>query len=834
MRNNWLTKEVHLPLCKFLQVPYPLKKLIELPRGFLKTTVASVYYPIWRSINNPSIRVLITQNTFDNAAKRVQEIRSIFEKNELFRALYPEMIPNFNSKSVRWSNECAEVNRPVTYPEGTFEAAGVGTKITSRHYDCLCKGSYIYTSNGLIPIEDVRKSMRVLTDNCSYSEVIATNKKITDKKIINIKMWGQPYPLKCTEDHRVKIYRDNCMIWEEASNIKEDDYLVLPIPQNRRVFGSRTNDKVNKLLATKDIWRLIGYWLAEGAASDGNRIRLTFSNTEHEYVKDVEDIVKKHLKVNVSSIENKSSTLVVSFFDKEFKEILNRFGTHSYNKHLPPLALSTHNPNKVELIKGYLRGDGYKLKNNNGWTACSVSYSLLASLQLLLASLNIPSNINIGSSAGEEIVVGNKCNTKQSYTINIVNPLIDILMGNKTSWQIKPNRMVIIPNYALLKIKEISYSDEKEVYDIQVNKFHSFVANGACVHNCIIEDDLVTAETSDLSEDEIAPNMEDVAKAIGWHKMATNLSIDYKTFERIQIGTRWFQEDMINYVKENEPGYARFKLTVVNEDNEPIYPLRFDQSVLEAKKQDMGTYMYATQMLLDPTPLEKMIFKPQWARYYNVAPETKNILCIDPAIGETKRHCDSAFVVAGGADNGLIYIKEAMSGQYNLTEQIKLTFALIRKYEIKKLVVETIAYQEALAQAIELERDRVNDKGEKVNEDVHFSIVKEIPGGRDSKDARIKSMIPYIERGKVLFTKDMKKLEKQLREYPYGRLRDQIDVLAYALRNIGYSKSQVKTPVYDVNSFEYIIKELKDKANKGEYPFAKQRAYAANASPKIW
>ena len=486
MQNDWLTKEVHLPLCNFLQSPYPLKKLVELPRGFLKTTIASEYYPIWCAINNPSIRILIVQNTFDNAAKRVYNIRSIFEKHELFRALYPELIPNFNSKSVRWSNECAEVNRPTTYPEGTFEAAGIQTKITARHYDK------------------------------------------------------------------------------------------------------------------------------------------------------------------------------------------------------------------------------------------------------------------------------------------------------------------------------------------------------------IIEDDLVTAETSDLSEDEIAPNMEDVAKAIGWHKMATNLSIDYKTFERIQIGTRWFQEDMINYVKTKEPGYARYIMTVVDDSGKPIYPQRFDESVLEAKKEEMGTYMYATQMMLDPTPLEKMIFKPYWTRYYNVAPTTKNILCIDPAIGESKQHCDSAFVVAGGADNGLIYIIETMSGQYNLTEQIKLTFALIRKYDIRKLVVETIAYQEALAQAITLERDRVNDKGVKVNEDVHFSVVREVPGGRDSKDARIKSMIPYIEGGKVLFTKDMKKLEKQLREYPYGRKRDLIDVLAYALRNIGYSKRLVKQPVYDVNSFEAIIEQLKAKENKGDSPWQKARDYSANARPSIW
>ena len=80
----------------------------------------------------------------------------------------------------------------------------------------------------------------------------------------------------------------------------------------------------------------------------------------------------------------------------------------------------------------------------------------------------------------------------------------------------------------------------------------------------------------------------------------------------------------------------------------------------------------------------------------------------------------------------------------------------------------------------------------------------------------------------------MKKLEKQLREYPYGKKRDLIDVLAYALRNIGYSKIRTLEPVYDPNSFEAIIKQLKDKANKGEYPFARARAYAANASPKLW
>jgi phage terminase large subunit-like protein len=191
-------------------------------------------------------------------------------------------------------------------------------------------------------------------------------------------------------------------------------------------------------------------------------------------------------------------------------------------------------------------------------------------------------------------------------------------------------------------------------------------------------------------------------------------------------------------------------------------------------------------------------------------------------------------VVAGGSDNGLIYIPEAMSGQFNLTEILKLTFALIRKHDVKKLVVENIAYQEALVQAIEIEKEREDDKGIKVNEDVHFSVVRETPGSKDSKDARIKSMIPYFENGKVLLTKDMKKLEKQLREYPYGKKRDLIDVLAYALRNVIHVKAVEPKKELDPLSWEAVIKELRDKSNNNDYPFAKARKYAANASPSLW
>jgi hypothetical protein len=43
------------------------------------------------------------------------------------------VIPNFNK--TRWSDTCACLKRPENLPEGTFEAAGVGTSIIRRHYN---------------------------------------------------------------------------------------------------------------------------------------------------------------------------------------------------------------------------------------------------------------------------------------------------------------------------------------------------------------------------------------------------------------------------------------------------------------------------------------------------------------------------------------------------------------------------------------------------------------------------------------------------------------------------------------------------------------------------
>lgn len=133
--NKDLDKDIHRPICLKLQNFRKSRRVIViLPRDWFKSTICSIAYPIWRAIKNPNVRILVTQNTFSNACKKLQSIKMIFEKNELFRYLYPEILP---TDCGPWSKECLTVNRTAAHPEGTFEAAGTGTAVTSRHYDLI-------------------------------------------------------------------------------------------------------------------------------------------------------------------------------------------------------------------------------------------------------------------------------------------------------------------------------------------------------------------------------------------------------------------------------------------------------------------------------------------------------------------------------------------------------------------------------------------------------------------------------------------------------------------------------------------------------------------------
>ena len=121
-----------------------LKRLaILLPRTWLKTTLVSIAYPLWRAVRDSNVRVCVAQNTFTNARAKGSAIAQLVDGCQLFRLLFPEVLPG---PKQRWCDEARCLQRPGSFAESTFEFAGAGTQVTSRHYNVIIEDDTVAPS----------------------------------------------------------------------------------------------------------------------------------------------------------------------------------------------------------------------------------------------------------------------------------------------------------------------------------------------------------------------------------------------------------------------------------------------------------------------------------------------------------------------------------------------------------------------------------------------------------------------------------------------------------------------------------------------------------------
>lgn len=139
-----LIERLHLPLCEHLEDPYP-KKGVCIPRGWYKSTIASVAYPIWCLIRDSRDTVLIVAITATLARRFLAEIKEVFESNEIFRWLFPEIIPDFSK--VKWTVDEIEIQRPLGVREPSIAAIGVGGTSVGNHFRRVIKEDFVDESN---------------------------------------------------------------------------------------------------------------------------------------------------------------------------------------------------------------------------------------------------------------------------------------------------------------------------------------------------------------------------------------------------------------------------------------------------------------------------------------------------------------------------------------------------------------------------------------------------------------------------------------------------------------------------------------------------------------
>lgn len=166
-QKSYLQLSFHYVISLFLSLVSLIRKQLELPRSFLKTTLAVENRSIWLAVKDPDwTRVLIRCDVVDNAIKSIRRIKSIFENSEMLQRLWPKVIPDFSDKKTKWSDKAAQLNRKTNWPEATFQAAGRGTKLVRQHFtnyvedDLLIPKKDDLTGNEMIPSrDDVEKAI---------------------------------------------------------------------------------------------------------------------------------------------------------------------------------------------------------------------------------------------------------------------------------------------------------------------------------------------------------------------------------------------------------------------------------------------------------------------------------------------------------------------------------------------------------------------------------------------------------------------------------------------------------------------------------------------------
>lgn len=125
-------EQPHEEVCRFIQTWGRRKKMLLLPRGSLKTSIATISYSVQQILQNPDIRILIASETLNQAQKFLSEIKGHFE-SEKFRYYYGDL-----RKDVGWKEGEITVNsRKANKKEPTISTAGIDVTRTGMHYSLI-------------------------------------------------------------------------------------------------------------------------------------------------------------------------------------------------------------------------------------------------------------------------------------------------------------------------------------------------------------------------------------------------------------------------------------------------------------------------------------------------------------------------------------------------------------------------------------------------------------------------------------------------------------------------------------------------------------------------
>jgi len=243
-----------------------------------------------------------------------------------------------------------------------------------------------------------------------------------------------------------------------------------------------------------------------------------------------------------------------------------------------------------------------------------------------------------------------------------------------------------------------------------------------------VYDDVVTKESV------TTPEM--IAKVNQAWELSLNLGVDGG--RRRYIGTRYHYNDTYRLIIDRKAATPRVH-AATKDGKVRGKPVLLHPDDLAKKRRDMGPYVFACQMLLDPKADEVQGFKQEWLKFWpcNYFHNFNKIILCDPASAKKKGSDYTVIIVLGLGEDQNYYMIDMVRDRLSLTERANILFKLHNEFRPQFVGYEKYGKDSD----IEHYEDRMK------RDNYRFSITPF--GGKVKKEDRIRSLIPLFEAGRI-------------------------------------------------------------------------------------
>jgi formate hydrogenlyase subunit 6/NADH:ubiquinone oxidoreductase subunit I len=374
---------------------------------------------------------------------------------------------------------------------------------------CVDYLTEIQTNPGLKPINEIAVGEMVLTHSGEYKPVTKVWEMNYTGPLYRISVYGKPDPLVCTADHPIMAVsrpisnrRDRRLLrvtgpldFYKPGGLKPGDYLVSPIVRKlvhidryekdvQMYRGGKTTRRLS-LKATPELFRLIGYYYAEGSCDGGRRVNFDFNATERETLaKDCAQLVFTFFGKECKTKRNGEHGIRLVLDSALAEDFFSQFGKGAPNKKLPDWVFFAEPEKQLELLRGEWQGDGCRVNQarQKYLNITTVSKILAYQLQSVYARLGIVATIDTQRPKSR----------LQTYHVNVFGRwAIKLAKMWKIELDYEPTKHAekfqIDDRYVYLPIRKIDVERviDHHVMDVTVLDDHTFAPLGLATSNCV-------------------------------------------------------------------------------------------------------------------------------------------------------------------------------------------------------------------------------------------------------------------------------------------------------------------------------------------------------------